>query len=417
MVDGPKDRLYRLLRWSERYTRIDMVYFASGSFWAGVGLASNAAASFCSALLFGNLLPKDSYGIYKYILSIASILGNLSLTGLRTALNRSAALNYDGDLRRGFWLSIRWSVLLTFASYALALYYFSNGNFAIGAGILIFGTLAPLLNAANLYAFYLNGAQRFRQENFYSIGRDWLPLVCIIPTLLLTSNIILISLVYFASNTASALLFYWSTVRQIPIESKTSPALVSYSAHLSAMALLAGVVGQMDNILVFHYLGAAELAVYSFASAIPGQFQNAFKTLYTLALPKFSNKDRREAKHSTFIRLGQVILLGLACSIAYAALAPYFFAFFFPKYIDAVGYTQLLAITILLSGTGSIMSAYFDSQQEVRKKYVITIFSNVSKLFLMAILMRYFGIPGIIFGIIISWFLTLLLQFVLIAAD
>lgn len=417
MFKALKARLYGLLRWSEKYTHLDMVYLASGSFWMGVGQVSNALSSFASALLFGNLLPRDTFGIYKYILTLASTLGNLSLTGLRTALTRSTSLNYEGDLLRGFWLSLRWSLLMIAASFVLGLYYVVHNNYALGAGMFMFGSLSPFLNAANLYSFYLNGAKRFKQENFYSIGRDWIPLVALGVTLFLTHNIIVISLVYFLSNTGAACLFFLQTLRGVPPHSRTSSDLVSYSTHLSAMSLFSGVVGQADNILVFHYLGATDLAVYSFASAIPNQFQSAFKTLYTLALPKFSLKESGDLKKIIFKRVLQAGLLGIAATIGYIISAPYLFTWFFPHYLDAVPYTQLLAFTILLSAVGSITGVYFDSQSEVRKKYVISIFSNLTKLVLMVILLKELGMIGVILGILISWVLTFLLQLGLIRTD
>jgi len=417
MLPALRSRLYGILRWSERYTKTDMVYLASGSFWIGIGQVSNAAAGFVSALVFGNLLPRDAYGVYKYILTLSSMLGSFSLTGLRTALTRSVSRHHDGDLQKGFWLSVRWSLLMVAASFALGLYYFWQGNFTLGAGMLIFGSFSPILNGANLYAYYLNGARRFKQENLYSIGRDWIPLFALASTLFVTKNVVVISLVYFASNTAAAYLFYLHTLRSVPPSSTTSTDLVSYSTHLSAMAVLSGVITQADKLLVFHYLGATELAVYSFATAMPNQLQSAFKTLYTLALPKFSLKETADLKKIIFKRILQAGLLGVVATGAYVLAAPYIFYWFFPLYLDAIPYTELFAFTILLSATGSITSVYFDSQSEVQKKYIITIFSNLSKLVLMMVLLRYMGMAGIIVGILVSWTLTFLLQVGLIQID
>ena len=63
-----------------------MVYLASGGFWTGVGQVSSALASFVSALLFANFLPRETFGVYRYVLTLAGILNSFSLTGLRGAL-------------------------------------------------------------------------------------------------------------------------------------------------------------------------------------------------------------------------------------------------------------------------------------------------------------------------------------------
>ena len=77
-----KHATYRLLRKSERYFKTDMVYVARGGFWVTAGNIVSALAAFGLAVAYANLLPKESYGTYKYILSLAGIIGAFSLTGL-----------------------------------------------------------------------------------------------------------------------------------------------------------------------------------------------------------------------------------------------------------------------------------------------------------------------------------------------
>ncbi len=417
MLTNGREGLYRLLRWSERYTNIDMVYFASGGFWIGVGQASNALSALASALLFGNLLPREAFGVYKYILTLSAAIGSFSLVGLRTALARSVSMGFDGDLLRGFYFNVRWSLLVTAASFAGALYYFTNSNGALAVGLLAFGSVAPILNSANLYTAYLNGKRRFKDENLYSIGRDWLPLIALATTLFLTKNVVIISLVYFFSHTGAALLFFRRTVRTVPALSPISSDLYPYGLHLSAISVIGGLISQADKILVFHYLGAAELALYTFATAIPLQFHSAANMFYSLALPKFSIKEKSELKRIVFRRIIQAGFMGALASIVYIAIAPYAFALLFPLYLDAIPFTQLFALSIAFASMGAITAAYFDSQKEIRKKYVITISSNIVKLGLMATLLHTMGIQGILVGILLAWVYTLLLQFILIKSS
>ena len=41
MFKNFKDKTYNLLRWSEKYTKTDMVYLAQGSFWLSLGYGAN----------------------------------------------------------------------------------------------------------------------------------------------------------------------------------------------------------------------------------------------------------------------------------------------------------------------------------------------------------------------------------------
>ena len=87
MIKKIKEKIYNLLRWSEKYTKTDMVYLAHGGFWLSFGQIISSLSSFLLAIAFANLLPKETYGNYKYILSIASILPKTDPYARAIALN------------------------------------------------------------------------------------------------------------------------------------------------------------------------------------------------------------------------------------------------------------------------------------------------------------------------------------------
>src|SRR3569832_1750989 len=108
-------RLISLLRWSEQYTKTVLVYLAQGSFWLSVGQVGSLLLSFLLAVIFGHLASPDTFGNYKYIISFASLLTVLSLSGLGTAVSRAAARGAEGSLAQAFRISLRYSVLLVAA--------------------------------------------------------------------------------------------------------------------------------------------------------------------------------------------------------------------------------------------------------------------------------------------------------------
>jgi len=77
-----KNRLVPFLRWSEKYTKLDMVYLTKGGFWMTLSQVSSNMLSLLLVIAFANLLPKETYGLYRYILSLAGMLNSLSLTGM-----------------------------------------------------------------------------------------------------------------------------------------------------------------------------------------------------------------------------------------------------------------------------------------------------------------------------------------------
>src|SRR6185437_109382 len=106
-IDRLKDRLIALLRWSERYTKTDMVYLASGTFWSNFSAATVVILGFLASLFFARFMTKDQYGTYQYVLAIAGLISSVTLTGMNSAVTRAVARGHEGELKH----SIRFQLL------------------------------------------------------------------------------------------------------------------------------------------------------------------------------------------------------------------------------------------------------------------------------------------------------------------
>ena len=89
MIRATKERLISLLRQSEPYMKTDMVYLASGGFWLTIAMAVSMLGGFGLALAFGNLVPKEVFGNYKFVFSLAGLFGTVALTSIGTAVTRA----------------------------------------------------------------------------------------------------------------------------------------------------------------------------------------------------------------------------------------------------------------------------------------------------------------------------------------
>ena len=55
------NKIQKFLLWSEKYTKIDMLYLAGGGFWIILGQIAASAMSLALAMLFARFLPKEKY--------------------------------------------------------------------------------------------------------------------------------------------------------------------------------------------------------------------------------------------------------------------------------------------------------------------------------------------------------------------
>ena len=97
MIERGKERFIRLLKWGEKYTKTDMVYLFHGGFWLTVGQVVTTLSVLALGIVFANVLPKDVYGTYKYLLAIAGIFSLFTLPGMNVALIRAVARGFGGS--------------------------------------------------------------------------------------------------------------------------------------------------------------------------------------------------------------------------------------------------------------------------------------------------------------------------------
>jgi len=199
-----------------------MVYLAKGGFWLTLGQGVGAFLGLILAVAFANLVPKEIYGNYKFILSLASIIGAFTLTGMGIAITQSVARGFEGVLRTGFRTQLKWSIFIIIASLGGALYYFWSGNNTIAISLLIVGLFSPLMIATRLYGSFLTGKKEFRTGTFYGMFRNVIPVISLLTTLAFTYNPIVLVFVYFLSRTATNTFFYLRTLQKYKPSQKCS---------------------------------------------------------------------------------------------------------------------------------------------------------------------------------------------------
>jgi O-antigen/teichoic acid export membrane protein len=401
MYTGLKIRLYHLLRASERYTKTDMIYLMRGGFWSGVSQTAYIPLAIGLSVAFANLVSPEVYGTYRFVLSLASIIGVFALTGVDLAIPQAVARGYEGMLRSGFATYMRWGWVTFAAAGVGALYYLLNGNTVLGYSLLIIGVCTPLFSGASLYGEYLSGRKEFRLAAMFSILQLVFTTAAVFTTILLSPDVLTLIAVYFVSHTLSALALYLYVSWRFRPNDATDPESERFGLHLSATNILGTVADQLDKVLVFHFFGAAQLAIYAFATAIPEYLRGSTKVFTTLAVPKYAIRDRASFDNTM---IGKTIVLTLTLGlvvVAYMLAAPYIFELLYPRYLESIPYSQVYAL-VILAGAGSIPMATLLSQRAVREQYTQSVVNNLVRIGLLLVLSYVYGLWGIIFARVLS---------------
>lgn len=412
MLKAAKNKLHKTLKWSESYTKTDMIYAAKGGFWLTFGQGISALSSLLLAIAFANILSKEEYGIYRYILSLSAIIGYFTLSGLAPSLTRSVARGKEGSFLDSFFVSIRFGSIIALISVALSAYYFANGNNTLAIGILIAGALSPFIDAGELYSSFLNGRKEFKTASLFYSLRGVFTSLAIFVTLLISQNPVVLIASYFVSHTTSVCVLFYLTYRIYKPNNLKDPDTLRLSKHVSLITLFAGVAEKIDNLLVFHYLGAAPLAIYNFALLLPNTIAGFIKQIGTLAVPKFANQNIDELKINIKNKGRTLLFATVPITVSYIFLSPFVFMILFPAYMDSVIYSQVFAVIILLNGVFPV--AALDSQVAIKEKYILSIFSNTFKILAVFGGIYFYGIWGAIIARIVSKGMGLFLAYTLV---
>ena len=407
-----KDTLKTLLRKSEKYTKTDMVYLASGGFWLTIKKVLAAAIAFGVSIAFANLLPQETFGQYKYVFSFIGILSLATLPGMGKSITRAVALGYDATPQIAIRIKIFWGTLGSLLSTGIGVYYYTQGNLTLALSFIVVALFLPFVDTFHIFNSILTGKRFFKVSILYEIAVQATYGGIIVLTLFLTNNLVLILGSYFFTFTITRYIAYRIASSTYITSERTDFSALSYGKHLSAMRILDTLAGTLDSILLWHFVGAVPVAIYSFSKAIPNQLQAILENVVTIAFPKFARRKIQKIRQTLKRRLLGMMTIILCVVTGYIFAAPHIFGFFFPQYVEAIFPSQIFALSLLFFPKkilGSILSAH----AKTKKLYIYSTISPIVNLALVFVLVPLYGVMGAISAELIARAFSLLLMIVL----
>ncbi len=403
-----KKRFFDFLRWTERYTQTDMVYLARGGFWWILGKILASLISLTIMIAFARFSPKEVYGAYQYILSVAGILAIFSLPGIDTALIRSVAQGKEKIIFPCLKEKIKFSGLGSLMAFFISLWYFFRQVPGLGFSFLIVALFLPFINTFLIYFYFWHGKKRFDLQNKYFVLHNLLATLVLILVIFLTKNLIFITLAYFLAFTLAEGIFLKLTLKKVS-DGDDARETISFGKHLTLMQSAHLLSDQIDKIILWRSLGPVAVAVWSFAQRPVLRFQEIIP-ISPLALPKLSERNIKEIKNQIFKKFLKLFWFSLPLTLFYLLICPLFFKIFFPTYLEAIPYSQGLSLIFLFSPFLLFQIAFL---AEMRKKelYWLNFATPTLKTILFLILIPPLGIWGIVWAILISQIFNSLLTF------
>ncbi len=401
-----KDIIERYSQKASVLLKTDVKYLLHSGFWLNLNFISGSGLSFILSILFAHFLSKDVFGVYKYILSIVGIAAAFSLTGMNSAVTRAVAQGFEGTFKKSIIEQIRWSAGQFLFTFVLSIYYFIQGNLLYGWIFLIVSILTPVSSIANTYSAYLQGKKDFKTSTIYGIWSNLFYFAVMAVAIIYTPYVFVMVILYYLIKAITNTYFCWKTFKKYkPNENYRSEDL-TFGKHLSLMNILSIISSQIDNVIVYHFIGPASLALYSFAIIMPDRIRLMFGFISTAAFPKLAEKDNNSHKIHTNKKIIQLIVLALVISVSYILISPYIFTWFFPQYLPSIIYSQVFSLSLVVIATNISITSLF-AQKSQKELYVMNIVTSIIRIIITAVGVVFFGLWGAIISRMIHYFLTL----------
>lgn len=395
VIERLKDTLIRALRWSERYTKTDMVYLFQSGIWNNLSVIVPSGFALLLSVAFANFLPKEVYGTYQYLLSLSALVTAVCLGGMQHALVQSVARGNEGDLKVSTRAQLKWNVVPIGVGLLGAAYYALHANWVIAFGFVIIAIFAPLASIFNTYGALLSGRKEFQRFFLYGLIANVVYYAAMFVAIVFFRQALILIFINLAVNAGVAIYLYYRTIKVCKPNNQTDPDTVRYGAHLSVMNAFTTAISQFDSVLVFHFLGPANLAVYSFATFIPERVAALSSFIGTSAYPKYAKRSLGELRQAIIPQTLRATAFGAVVMVAYIAIAPLLFHVLFPKYLEALPYTQWYAPIILLMAA-NLVSLALAAQRRKKELYIMSFVNPLLLITLQIPLLLFYGIWGML---------------------
>jgi len=403
MIKKIKKLIITLLVGSQKFTGTDNIYLFKHSSYLLIGSVIGLITAFLLSVAFARLLPKEVYGQYGYILSVAGLIAIATLIGMNNAVIQGVAKGFEGVLKRGFITKLKWGLWGSIVSIGIAIYYWSfKGNAELAISFLIVAIFLPLFKGGEIYQSYLDGKKLFGRRVTYTALIQIISTALIVAALFLTKNLIVIILIYFSSYSMLRTFFLFLVIRKMRPNRTDDPETISYGKHLSYMGIIGIIAQQIDKVLLFNLVGPAQLAIYWFATAPVEYFRTPLQNIIEIALPKLSVRSKEEIKKTLPKKLLKTTLLIGIMIVFYIVAAPYIYHIFFPQYMGSVFYSRLFSLSLLIFPI-TMMRLSLQAQMMTKELYKINVISPLIQIVLFVALTPFFGVLGAVIARLLSY--------------
>ncbi|MBU0981949.1 oligosaccharide flippase family protein [Patescibacteria group bacterium] len=390
---------------------IDLNYFIKNGFFLFLDDGVNVVMVFLLSLAFANFLSPETYGRYSFITAALAMITAFSLPKMQTAITAAISQNRDAIFIPAIKTVLKWAafgglILIIIALYELVF----EKDIEMTQAFVITAILWPFASASNYFKAYYCGKQKFKTFTIISISLTVLMNGALILASYLNASILILIAVFLGAQII--LKGFWTLL----IASKTPQNKTTdfkkdlqFGIQMSFVELLPQISHYGDKIIIGFFLDFRSLAIYTFAILITEQIKFLLKNIFMLALPRYSSKSEQEVKKRIPVHFVYILIITALTVLAFIAVCPWIYKFFFPQYKDSIPYAQVLAISLLFM-PGKTFSTAMESHYKKTALFIFNTILPIQKIAFMLVLIPTFHLWGAVLSLALSRLVELIVS-------
>lgn len=409
-----KEKIDQVLTRGGKALGMDLHFYGKGSLWLTLTQVASIFTGLILSLLYARFLSKVVFGQYVFVHSLIAFFGSFAYPGLTTAVVRAVAQKREHILTQASRKTLPWATLSALPFLGLTNFYLfkTPPDFTLAKTFCACFFLTIILWSYRFYEAYFTGKGQFKNYFFLSLVFNLLTIFSLgLITILLPSTFYLV-LVSLGVNAIFSFLVTQNISRKLKTI-KFALKDLNFANNLNDIRLIGNLVVYADKIIIAKFLGFEAIAIFSFAQLIPEHIRGYLKNFSILSLARMSQGQFILNKTRFFKRLGQFLILSFVCVVAYFFSAPILFHYLFPTYQEAVGLSQLYALS-LLSAPVLLIFSLFEAKADTVSLRWLTYLQYSLQLLLLFLLTWRFQLLGTIAAVTLGRFFSLIIGVILL---
>jgi O-antigen/teichoic acid export membrane protein len=263
-------------------------------FWVLGGNIIQMILSILLSIILTNYLTQDSYGKYKYILSIFSLFAFFSLPGSRPVLIKFITQGFDFIYDKQLYLRLKYSIIGSISLILLSIYYYSKDESEYSFVFLLLSLIYPFYYSFNIFGPPLHAKLNYRLLNILLTIKSIIRIVIITLSLIIFRKFYYVLIIFAISETVINICYYYYVRAKFINEEKIDKKIVQEVKKISIKLSIAGILPlialNLDKIMIANAFDYSSLAIFYIGILIGTSTYNIFKPLMNTLNAKLVHK-------------------------------------------------------------------------------------------------------------------------------